>query len=65
MNRDYYERGPDGATWPPTLRGLVTALRDTAVESAHVPGATLTLSLVTMGSAVPIRHFQAGAEVAS
>jgi hypothetical protein len=59
---EYYERAPDGTTWPGTLAGLLKALDDTALESSRLPG-EYTLSAIRSGNAEPIRIYQNGAQL--
>ena len=57
---EYYERGPDGATWPGTLKGLLAAMNDTALESVRLSPQEFTLSAIRNGRALPIRIYLNG-----
>lgn len=56
---EYYERSPDGAQWPGTLKGLLAALEDTVMTSLQVAG-DFTLLAVREGHAVPFRTYRNG-----
>ncbi len=60
---EYYERSPDGATWPGDLKGLLLAINATAWESALHQGQEFTLSAIRDGHAVPIRVYRNGKQV--
>lgn len=58
-----YERAPDGAVWPGTLKGLLQAFDDTAMESARQRDQEFTLHAIRGGHAYPFRIYLNGLEV--
>jgi hypothetical protein len=58
---EYYERAPDGKQWPGTLKGLLSALDDTLLESLRSAG-EFTLFAIREGHAEPFRYYQHGKE---
>lgn len=58
-----YERAPDGATWPGTLKGLLRAFDDTVMESKRYPDQEFTLQAIRSGHACPFRVYLNGTEV--
>lgn len=54
-----YERSPDGAQWPGTLKGLLKAIDDTTIKSLQ-EGGEFTLLVVRKGHAAPFRTYQNG-----
>lgn len=58
--REFYERAPDGAQWPPNLKGLSDALDDIVITSMSNPETVYTLSVIVNGHARAIRTYKDG-----